>query len=160
MSTHFKLIFLLTSLLLLSACGNNAQKAVNDYMQGVQKDLPPAKAPEPIPAENFEAKFQTVDTRDPFSTLEITAGVKKYPNAILQQYTLDSLKLVGILNHEHKTWAMLRAPDEKMYRVIVGSRIGNQQSLVTKISENSIFLETEQNSPNSKKESVLVLQKN
>jgi type IV pilus assembly protein PilP len=153
--------FLLAACLIAGGCGKNkAHKAVNDFMSQVNAEIPPIKAPGPIIAENFVTTYQTIDTRDPFSSLESTGSPKNYPNSILQQYTLDSLKLVGILEHKNKRWAMVTAPDEKIYRITVGTRIGKQQSLVTKIAGNSVFLQTDEFSSKQKKESVLVLQKN
>ncbi len=164
MSPSLKLIrnaLIFIAVFCVSGCGNkDSQKAVNDFTKKVQSDIPPIKPPMPIKTENFSAKFQTTDSRDPFASLESIVNSKKYPNSILQQYTLDSLHLVGILQHQRKNWAMLRAPDEKIYKITVGTRIGNQQSLVTKIAGNSVVLQTDQNTSNQKKESTLVLQKN
>lgn len=151
------LIFLL--IVGLSGCGKHEpKKAVDEFMKKVQAEAPPIPAPKPLQTENFATKFQT-DGRDPFASLAAASNSKKYPNSILQQYTLDSLTLVGIVEHDKKAWALLRAPDEKIYRITVGNRIGNQQSLITKISGNTVFLETDQNISNQKKESTLVLQK-
>lgn len=153
--------FLLALGLGLGGCSKQkAKTAVNDFMNKVRSEMPPTKAPTPIPAENFATTFQTTDTRDPFSSLDAVAAAKNYPNSILQQYTLDSLRLVGILEHGKKKWAMLSAPDEKIYRISIGTRIGKQQSLVTKITGNSVVVETDPFGSEQKKESVLVLQKN
>lgn len=157
----FSKAILFSSFLFLCACnGDKAEKAVKNYIQSSQNALPPIVPPKPVPRENFTAKYEATNIRDPFSSSEAAmVSSKKYPNAILQQYTLDSLHLIGILHHERKTWAVLSAPDEKIYKIFIGTRIGSQQALVTKITENSVILETEQGAPNQKKESTLVLEK-
>lgn len=151
---------LFTAFLGLAGCGkNDANKAVADFMKQARTEIPTPKAPEPLSAEDFTTTFQTVETRDPFTSLETMSNSKKYPNSILQQYTLESLRLIGVLEHGAKKWAVITAPDEKIYRITVGTRIGKQQSLVTKITPNTVFLQTDQFPSNDKKESTLSLQK-
>ncbi len=82
--------------------------------------------------------YQGAHLRDPFEIPEATYTTKKYANTVLKTYSLDSLKLIGIVHHPEKQWAIFRTSRGKTYRLFVGSRVGIQNALITHISENEV----------------------
>lgn len=59
---------------------------------------------------------------------------------ILEQYTLDSLRMVGTLTRGDITWAILRAPDNTVHQATVGNYMGTNFGRITDISESRVEL--------------------
>jgi type IV pilus assembly protein PilP len=59
----------------------------------------------------------------------------------LEEFPLDSLKLVGIIDFNKAHYAMIRAPDGVIHRVTVGNYMGQNFGKITKISESEVSLD-------------------
>lgn len=76
--------------------------------------------------------------RDPFELPASVKNVKQYPNTILHDMALDSLKLIGIVHHKDRRWAIFRASNGKLYKITEGMRVGTQQALLTDIKRDQV----------------------
>ncbi len=58
----------------------------------------------------------------------------------LEQYALDSLRMMGTLERDGATWAIVRSPDSLIHRISVGNYIGKNHGKIISISEDRIAL--------------------
>ncbi len=107
--------------------------------------------PEVRPYETFA--YAAHELRDPFTppseeaVLPVLAGTgsKVRPNLNrprepLEEYPLDSLRMVGILELKGTRWALIRAPDDTIHRVRVGNYMGQNHGRITRIAETQVDL--------------------
>lgn len=139
------------STLVLTACGSGEFSDLKEFVEqsgqglrGRVEPLPQVKPYEPITYNAFEL-------HDPFRphviTPEKTAGGggglapdttrRKEP---LEAYPLESLKMVGTLERSNQRWALVKTPDNSLYRVRKGNYMGQNFGVIAMISESSITL--------------------
>jgi type IV pilus assembly protein PilP len=145
------LAVLLVALFALAACGEGEHSDLKQELATLTKDqrgriepLPVVKPYEPVP-------YQAFDLPDPFGAQKIDlvakaagngGGLKpdmNRPKEPLEAYPLESLKMVGMLQQNKQTFALVKA-DTNLYRVKVGNYMGQNFGLVTAISDNSVQL--------------------
>lgn len=115
-----------------------------------EKHIPGPPLP-PLPAiktfENFPYRDQ--DGRDPFSPSEdekkeiaVAQGLQldPHPKEKLENYPLDSLKMVGTLGVGAGMEALVKDPDGAVNRVHVGNYLGQNNGKITAISAGRIDL--------------------
>jgi type IV pilus assembly protein PilP len=129
----------------LGSCSNDHHDLVQ-YMKNIKKR--PAKQVELIPLLKpvpFFKFAETEDTRSPFKPLLVvkpknrsTPVRKKQP---LEAFSLDALKLVGVLEQGKKIWALIKQPDNQIAHVKVGDYIGQNNSQVITINKNLVEVE-------------------
>jgi hypothetical protein len=81
--------------------------------------------------------------RNPFQTFLYTKKPSvsfKVGEIPLLQYSLSSLKIVGIMERRGKYFAMIQTPDNRSYIVTVGSIIGVGRARIASINDNTINL--------------------
>ncbi len=81
--------------------------------------------------------------RNPFQTFLYTKKPSvsfKVGEIPLLQYSLSSLKIVGIMERRGKYFAMIQTPGNRSYIITVGSIIGVNRARVVSINENRINL--------------------
>ncbi len=61
------------------------------------------------------------------------------PRELLEDYSLDSLKMVGTINREG-LWALMEAPDAVVHRVKVGNYMGTNHGRIISLSEGRVDL--------------------
>jgi len=150
MKTRTAIIVLAT--LALTACGDADMDQLQQYTDKV-KARPPGPL-EPLP------EIQQVDTfvyepgnrRDPFVMDQRSAeaaapggagGLAPDPlrrKEELEQYSLDTLRMVGTLEQNDTRWGLVTAPDGILHRVRVGNYMGQNNGQITRISPNEIQL--------------------
>ena len=62
------------------------------------------------------------------------------PPGALESYDLNALALVGSLSRNGSHWALVKAPDGRVYRVAVGDYIGRNHGRITAIQNTHISL--------------------
>lgn len=138
--------------LIMSGCSSDNTSDLKDYVDEIKSRpkgrIPPL--PEITPYETY--LYQVSHLRDPFTqfvaeeeaSLEIQdSGL--HPNLNrkreeLEQYSLDSLKFVGNIVKGGKTWALVTAPDNAVYRVLPGNHMGSNYGEIISITEDAIIL--------------------
>jgi type IV pilus assembly protein PilP len=138
--------------LILAGCGSSDMTDLQRYVQQV-KQRPPAPIeplPDIKPIDTFV--YDPGDRRDPFvmdtQSAEVAAGGSDSglaPDPLrrkeeLEQYSLDSLKMVGTLEQKDTTWGLVKAPGGTLYRVRVGNYLGTNNGQITRITEDEIEL--------------------
>jgi type IV pilus assembly protein PilP len=114
-------------------------------LRGRIEPLPVVKPYEPVPYKAF-------DQTDPFSSAKIELVTKSAstgggglkpdlnrPKEPLEAYPLESLKMVGVLQMKKANFALVKA-DTSLYRVKVGSYLGQNFGLITTITDSQIQL--------------------
>jgi type IV pilus assembly protein PilP len=136
---------LLLSLTGLGACSNN----LDELKQKVAEiKARPGERIEPLPEiKPYEAfKYDASGERTPFipsssakSNLATSARPDiKRPREFLEQFPLDTLQMVGTLQLQGKTFALLQGKDGLVHRVQVGNFIGQADGRVTSITNNKV----------------------
>jgi type IV pilus assembly protein PilP len=136
--------------LLLAACGgaefSDLKEFVDQSAQGMHgrvEPLPQVVAYEPMSYDAF-------DLPDPFQPRKIEpdkTGIGTGPapdlnrrKEALESYPLESLKMVGTLEKTRQRWALIKTPDNNLYRVKNGNYMGQNFGVVAMITETSVTL--------------------
>ena len=139
-------------ILLAAACGRSNMDELSGYVEQVKQRPPGPLEPLPdIPAVDTFL-YEPGDRRDPFVMDDQTAqAVMPNPSGgiapdrlrrreELENYSLDSLKMVGTLEQNETRWALVVAPDGILHRVRVGNYLGKNNGQITLISPEVIQL--------------------
>jgi type IV pilus assembly protein PilP len=134
---------------LLAACAQTEFEDLKQFVdqagegrRGKIEPLPQIQAYEPI-------TYNAFDLADPFQPRKIeaekTAGGGPAPDLnrrkeALEAYPLESLAMVGTLEKGRTRWALVRTPDQNLYRVRSGNYMGQNFGVVAMISETTITL--------------------
>jgi type IV pilus assembly protein PilP len=83
----------------------------------------------------------------PYETVVYASGerlavyLEPRPNEYLEQFPLDTLKLVGTMDDTNgKIYGLVRAPDGRVYRVAAGDHLGQRDGKITEITRSKISL--------------------
>lgn len=130
-----KLAYLALLAMLMVGCGGEEFQDLRDYVKNSGADLrgkiPPA--PDVKPYEPF-AYDNATNLPDPFKPRkpDLRSGSKAglnqpdldRPKEALEEFPLETLKMVGYLQQKNVGYAVVRAPDTKIYRVKAGNYLG------------------------------------
>ena len=144
-------ILLWLSLLALGGCGGG-EDDLDQFINEVKGRT--SKVIEPLPQIKQYQAFAYVagDRRDPFETNLITraqrdasAGSGVHPDfnrnrEPLEDFPLDSLRMVGIIQIKQQSYALIKAPDGVIHRIAIGDHMGQNYGKVTKVTEAEIEL--------------------
>lgn len=144
-----KRLILSALVLSVAACGGGQHddlvRFVQESGQGMRGKVDPL--PEVKPYEPFQ--YEAFDLPEPFKPrkLKTTAPGKgelqpdrnrrKEP---LEAYELEKLKMAGTLQQNKVTYALVKAPDNTLYRVKIGNYMGVNYGIVTDITELEVKL--------------------
>jgi len=116
----------------------------SEGLQGKIESLPAVKPYEPF-------LYNAFDLVDPFRTSKMDFSKKgggsgalapntNRPREPLESYDLEKLKMVGILQQGKNIQALVNAPDGNLYRVKLGSYLGQNFGMVVGITETELKL--------------------
>lgn len=137
--------------LLLAACGSGEFSDLQDFVKNAGADMRGKVAPPPEikPYEPFNYDNAT-GLPDPFKPRkpELRNAGKPGHNQpdmnrhkeTLEEFPLDSLKMVGFLHQGKSGQAIIRTPDGKLNRVRVGNYMGLDFGQIVEISETEVKL--------------------
>jgi type IV pilus assembly protein PilP len=142
--------FVILAALLLAGCGGGEFADLKEFveqsgegMHGRVEPLPQVIAYEPMTYDAF-------DLPEPFQPRKIepdkaAVGTGPAPDLnrrkeALEAYPLESLKMVGTLERTRQRWALIKTPDNNLYRVKNGNYLGQNFGVVAMISESSVTL--------------------
>lgn len=134
----------------LTACGSGEFQDLQQYIKEVKSrsgdpipDLPEAK-----PYERF--LYEDADLRDPFKpTIKLATNTgssfvnQLRPNTnrdaeALEQFPLDTLRMVGSLKQDDEKWGVVKTTDGFIYRVKRGNHVGKNFGKITRITDDEI----------------------
>lgn len=142
-----KQFYLILLPLLLTACMGSGLDDLEEYVRDSDKDLrgniPPA--PEVKPPEVFAYTNDDVPPLpNPFQPrkqeINGKAAIEDHPKQELEGFPLESLKMVGFLEQDNVREAIIRSPDNRIFRVRVGNYIGTKFGKITAISANGVTI--------------------
>ena len=163
---HRIFFFLMTAIffsVLLSSCDQKKQNPHQDVNQLIVQIETASKQSEIKKLKIKETAVHIVydggKLKDPFELPSSSQGGKVYPNSILRELSVDSLKLTGVVMKDDTRWAIFRENDGKLYKITVGMRVGVQQALLNKISpDQAVFLIDEAGGDEGKREIIMTLE--
>lgn len=134
----------------LSACGSDRFSDLDAFM--AEKQARPGGVIAPIPTfKAYEAfAYGATALRSPFdkpievreiTQLNSVSAVKPDENRVkefLEQYTFDSLAMVGNLERSGQDWTLLRDPEGGVHRVRIGNYLGRNHGRIVEMSDNHI----------------------
>jgi len=146
-------LLLITSCLLLTACGNDQMDDLQSFINEVKsrKAGRISPLPEIKPIETF--LYTASDKRNPFTfsvgeepevEQELASnGIR--PDTLrrkeeLEDFPLDSLRMVGTLERNEESWGLVRSQEGTIYRVQPNNYMGQNHGRITRILEDRIEL--------------------
>ena len=113
-----------------------------------------SRAVEPIPQiKRYEAfVYREQDRRDPFVKIEPDRSSIQGPGGPgvrpdlnrnrepLEEFPLDSLRMLGVIAAGGKTFALIKAPDSVIHRVKPSNHMGQNYGVINSVSESEINL--------------------
>lgn len=139
---------------LLAGCASESMEDLRVYTEQVlaRKADPPPPLPPVEPYVHYVYKGEGADPFEPFFEEEPEEIAEEdddsqfapIPGRIkeeLEQYPLDSLRMVGTLEQSEKTWGLVVNRAGTLYRIEVGNYMGQNHGKVTAILEDRIELE-------------------
>ncbi|MCL4776846.1 MAG: pilus assembly protein PilP [Gammaproteobacteria bacterium] len=140
---------MLLPLLALSVAGcvggnDDLDKYINDVKARPGGRIEPL--PQVKPYETFTYEAQSL--RSPFAPDSpkgrANAGPRpeaNRPKEYLEQFPLDTLKMVGTLQKDHQRYALLQAQDGLVHRVVPGNYVGQNDGRVVSVTEGEVKVE-------------------
>jgi type IV pilus assembly protein PilP len=132
---------------LLAACShdiNDLEAFVSDIKIHASGSID--KIPEQHPYQPFSYPKHNKDPFDgsalqPKMVKKVIQGVQINPKhrlQFLENFSLESMKMVGIIQYPNIIWAVIRSSDDKVHRVKIGDYIGTNHGKITDISATKI----------------------
>ena len=157
---YFNHILLVSAVLILAGCVSNDISDLDQFTQEVMAR--PGGRIEPLPEikpyEAYAYQSAIEDRLDPFQlfyqqrqakteditdtglTKELEMEIKVRNREELEQFELDSLKMVGTLEDEEELWGIIVDPGGIVHRVSVGNYAGRNIGKIVNIFEDRIEL--------------------
>jgi type IV pilus assembly protein PilP len=168
--TPRRILALIAACAALAACAGEPHRDLRQFVKDAEAmphgQLPPL--PEVKPHEPF--LYTAADLIDPFKPRKIEpprgpgSGIApdvNRPREPLEAYPLESLRMVGTLAQKKQVHALVKTPDNSLYRVRIGNYLGQNFGRIIAIDESAIRLrEILQDSTGNweEKEQMLMLQ--
>lgn len=139
--------------LLLVACNERGTRDLEQFVEEAQsrQSTQIEPLPEFVPYETF--LYQARDMRDPFSppvvsqapviSRALDSGIQpdtRRAREPLESFPLDTLRMVGTLEKNGQSWALVKATDGTIHRVRPGNYMGENYGKIIRISESQIDL--------------------
>ncbi|MCB1703487.1 MAG: pilus assembly protein PilP [Halioglobus sp.] len=132
---------------LLTGCSGDDLSDLDAYME--EKRTRPGGIIAPIPTfKAYEAfAYSATALRSPFdrpievreiAQLQAIAAIKPDDNRakeFLEQYTFDSLRMVGTLERDDVQWTLIKDPDGGVHRVKTGNFLGRNHGKIVEMSD-------------------------
>jgi len=142
-----RLLLLAVVTVLLAGCSGRDFSDIDEFM--AEKRSRPGGIIEPIPTfKAYEAfAYSATRLRSPFdrpievreiTQLQAISSVKPDEDRVrefLEQYTFDSLAMVGTLERNGERWALVRDPEGGIHRVQVGNFLGRNHGKIVELTD-------------------------
>ncbi len=141
-------IALLSLMIVLTARADSSEmKAAKQYIYTINQQAAQPIEPLPTFVEPQPYLYSAGAMRSPFdvprpqTNSSENAPDMNRPKEFLESYALDSLHMVGTLEKDGQTWALISTPNNMIYRVKIGSHMGENYGEVTAISNSQVDLQ-------------------
>jgi len=146
-------LYCVTAIITLTGCAENNISDLSTFIADVKEKHKGQVEALPVISPYGTHEYTASQLRDPFrpsvsqvkeATLKRSSNGLK-PNQVrnkeaLERYTLQSLEMVGIMNNNGQNWAIIKTPDNSVFRVKKGNYIGENNGKISRISESGIDL--------------------
>lgn len=133
---------------LIAGCGGEPYEDLRQFVK--DSDSTPRGRIEPLPeVKPYEpVAYNAFDLSDPFKPRKaeqakggggLAPDVNRRREA-LEAYPLDNLKMVGTLEQGRGVFALVRTPENTLYRVREGNYMGQNFGFITQITDSSVTL--------------------
>jgi type IV pilus assembly protein PilP len=145
---RLKLLITVTTTL-ISACSQNYDDLYS-YVDQTKSTYVGSVTPIPQfkPYESFA--YSAADQRDPFvANVEVDQKSSEgggltpdsdRPKQPLEAFSLDSLRMVGIMEQNDSLWGLIKDSQNTVHRVQIGNYMGQNEGRITEITESGIQL--------------------
>lgn len=143
---------LLVALLALTGCGGGDMSDLTGYVEQTKGREPGPIEPLPEIQQIDTFVYEAADRRDPFvlngqaaEDLPMVAEGEIAPDPLrrkeeLEQFPLDSIKMVGTLEQDDAVWGLVTAPGGILHKVRVGNYLGANNGQIIRITAEAIEL--------------------
>jgi type IV pilus assembly protein PilP len=141
---------LLSLLVLTAGCARDTSD-LDQYIAEVKArpSAPIEPIPEIKPFETFA--YPDEPLRDPFALVDFTPQTEvarndgpspdmARPRELLEEFPLDTLRMMGILQQKGDLWALVRDPSGTIHRVQTGNHVGQNHGRIVAIDEREVRL--------------------
>jgi len=139
---------------LFVGCGRG-MRDLEDYVEEVKSHDPPGIDPIPEVLPYHSYKYQANNRRNPFDAsifqAKIIQKLRKTHSTLLpdsnrapeflENFPLDSLRMVGTLEQRGELWALIQTPEKIIQRISSGNYLGQNNGKVLNVSDAGIKLE-------------------
>ncbi|AKU22818.1 pilus assembly protein PilP [Massilia sp. NR 4-1] len=134
---------------LLGACGDSDEQEVRQWMKEIDAQTKVAVPPLAEPKTFIPFAYASAEAPDPFSPAKLLTELAKSRSGggiqpdmqrrkeFLESFPLDTMKMVGILQKDRTTYALLQI-DRAIHHVQTGQHLGQNFGLVTGITEEAV----------------------
>lgn len=134
----------------ITACGGENVSDLQTYVKEVKARQKSKIEPLPEVKEYATYAYDESKLRDPFAPIAparirtaSSSNIRPDMNRerdVLEQFPLDTLKMVGSLEQSGQRWALVKAQDGTLYRTRKGRYMGQDNGKILKITETQIML--------------------
>ena len=143
-----KRLALIIALTVLAGCDAGEQTELKAELDGLTQNLRGRIEPLPVVTPYEPLGYNGYELPDPFGPAKIALATKgkgaggpdlNRPREPLEAFSLESLKMVGVLQQNKRNYALVKA-DAALYKIQVGNYMGQNYGLVTRIDEKEVVL--------------------
>jgi len=152
MKTTYSLAAVLLLFTLAGCSSNDGMDDLREFVKNEHADRKPKIEPLPEIKPNETFVYTAAELTDPFAPRNLqaqaaSAGTGSGPKPDmnrrkepLEDFPLDSLKMVGTLERGKRFWGIIQAPDGTVHKLEVGNHAGQNFGKVKKITEEKVEL--------------------
>jgi type IV pilus assembly protein PilP len=127
----------ITCLALLNGCSRSSERDLTAFVAQLKQKMTsmPQKSILTTLQSPAPVTYNQAANRSPFlSSATTSAGGPIPENAPpVNSYIISSLKFVGTIEQNNSTWAVILTPNNKVYKVTIGDKIGTQYGKIIHI---------------------------
>lgn len=130
----------------LAGCGGDNMDDLRTFVAETGKDMQGKIEPLPEIKPYDPFSYNAFDLPDPFKPRKLSVGGGgmqpdlSRPKEPLENFSLETLKMVGALSKKGVVHAVIKTPDNTIYHVKKGNYLGQNFGLVTGISDSEVTL--------------------
>ena len=136
---------------LLSGCFGSSTADLQKFVEDTQSRMPKKIEPLPKIPTVERLAYDPAGRRNPFDAIPdrslvlggIQAGPTPDKNRVreyLEQFPLDTMRMVGVLEQQGTRWGLIRAQDGAIHRVSKGAYMGQNHGHITNVKPDEIVL--------------------
>lgn len=145
-----KILLPIFTVIAISGCVSSDMEDLQTYVQKVKATYKGEVKPLPEFKHQPSYEYSAADIRDPFKSvvdIEVADGAyrglrpeESRPKEPLEEFSLDSLRMVGSLEQDGSQWVLIKDPDGLLHRVGEGHYMGRNNGRVIMLSEEIVSL--------------------